>query len=181
MKKTRKKNWILFILFFSILLIIYFSLYYIYINYVVPESNSQYEAMQIQNTEDSITIEETLSSSDSISDMIEHVSKSVVGISKFQNKSNSIFSNSSGSEVGTGTGVIVSKNGYILSNSHVTGEKYSTCYVTLENGDTYTAKVVWSDIDLDLAICKIDASELVFAELGDSDSVKARQFCFCNW
>lgn len=178
MKKNLKKNPIIFISFFAILLSAYFALYYLYVNYVVPENNSQYEATQIKNIESENTVQSTLSSSLTISDMIEHVSKSVVGISKFQNKSNSIFSNNSGVELGTGTGIIISENGYILSNSHVTGEKYSSCYVTLENGNTYDAKVVWSDVDLDLSISKINAYGLTAVKLGDSDNIKAGNSVF---
>ena len=173
-----KKNSIIFVLFFSILLSAYFALYYLYVNYIVPENNSQYEATQIKTIESESTVQSTLSSSLTISDTIEHASKSVVGISKFQNKSNSIFSNNSGIELGTGTGIIISENGYILSNSHVTGEKYSSCYVTLENGNTYDAKVVWSDVDLDLSISKINAYGLTAVKLGNSDNIKAGNSVF---
>lgn len=70
-----------------------------------------------------------------VADMLENVSQSVVGISKIKTKSNSIFSsNNNINELGLGSGIIVSSNGYILSNCHVTGEKLTTCYVTLENG-----------------------------------------------
>lgn len=172
-KKTRKKNSIIFVLFFVFLILVYFALYYVYVNYVAPKSDSQYEVTQTKSTDYSDSVQNVTSNSTSISDMIEHVSKSVVGISKFQNKSNSIFSNNSGDVIGTGTGIIVSDDGYILSNSHVTGEKYSSCYIILENGNSYDAQVVWSDTDLDLAICKINAYGLTVANLGDSDSIRA--------
>ena len=71
--------------------------------------------------------------------------------------------------------MIVSEDGYILTNQHVAGEKYSNCYVTLENGKVYNANVVWSDADLDLAIIKINAKGLSYAKLGDSDYVRAGQ------
>jgi S1-C subfamily serine protease len=66
----------------------------------------------------------------------------------------------------------VTENGYILTNEHVSGAKYSSCYVTLENGKNYNANVVWSDSDLDLSIIKINAKGLSYASLGDSDQVK---------
>lgn len=177
-KKTRKKNSIIFIIFFTILLFIYFALYYVYVNYVVPETSSQYKATQTKNTDYSESIENAFSNNTSVSDTIEQVSKSVVGISKFQKNSDSIFSSGFNSTIGTGTGIIVSNNGYILSNSHVTGEKYSSCYVTLENGNSYDAKVVWSDTDLDLSISKINAYGLTAATLGDSDSIKSGNSVF---
>jgi S1-C subfamily serine protease len=74
--------------------------------------------------------------------------------------------------LGLGTGIIVTENGYILTNEHVSGAKYSSCYVTLENGKNYNANVVWSDSDLDLSIIKINAKGLSYASLGDSDQVK---------
>ena len=172
MKKTRKKNSIIFIFFFSALLLIYFSFYYIYIKYIIPESNSKYEVVQTKTSDFSDSLSQEISPSLSVSDMIEQVSKFVVGISKLQTNSDSIFSNNFSTEIGSGTGIIISENGYILSNNHVTGEKYSSCYVTLEDGKTYDARVVWSDIDLDLSICKINASSLPYAKLGDSDSAK---------
>lgn len=74
--------------------------------------------------------------------------------------------------MGLGTGIIVTEDGYILTNEHVSGEKYSSCYVTLENGKNYNASVVWSDSDLDLSIVKINAKGLSYASLGDSDQIK---------
>ena len=178
MKKSLKKSSIIFIVFFSSIIALYFGLYYMYANYISPKSNSQYETTQIKTTDTDYSVKNATSESISVSDMIEHVSKSVVGISKFQKNSDSIFSGNFSSEVGTGTGVIVSSNGYILSNSHVTGEKYSSCYVTLENGNTYNASVVWSDVDLDLSICKINAYNLTAASIGDSDSIKSGNSVF---
>lgn len=84
----------------------------------------------------------------------------------------SILSTASETELGLGTGVIVSSNGYILSNSHVTGEKYSTCYVTIEDKNTYKGVVVWSNTDLDLSITKINAQDLPTVSLGDSDNIR---------
>ena len=107
-----------------------------------------------------------------IADIIEDTTKKVVGISKLKNAGSSIFSKSTEAELGLGTGFIVTENGYILSNEHVTGSKYSKCYITLENGSTYEGNVVWSDSDIDLSITKIDAKELEYIELGDSNNVR---------
>lgn len=107
-----------------------------------------------------------------VADTVEEATKSVVGISKIKDAGSSIFLNDGASKLGLGTGVIVSENGYILSNEHVTGSKYSNCYVTLEDGRNYQANVVWSDTNIDLSICKISAKNLPFAKLGDSDNVR---------
>jgi len=72
-----------------------------------------------------------------------------------------------------GSGVIVDKRGYILTNNHVI-EQATKIQVQL-NGDTtrYTAKVVGVDEDTDLAVVKIDASkDLPTAKLGNSDGVQ---------
>lgn len=119
-------------------------------------------------------MENAIQESETTADMLEKLSKSVVGISKIKNHSNSIF-HSSGSvnELGLGTGIIVSSNGYILSNCHVTGEKLSTCYITLANGYTYEGSVVWCDSDLDLSLTKIDSINLPYATIGDSSTLKS--------
>jgi serine protease Do len=72
-----------------------------------------------------------------------------------------------------GSGVIVDKHGYILTNNHVI-EQATKIQVQL-NGDAtrYTAKVVGTDEDTDLAVIKIDANkELPVAKLGNSDGVQ---------
>lgn len=107
-----------------------------------------------------------------ISGLIEKVNNSVVGISKIANKGTTIFLQDGASNLGLGTGFIVSKDGYIVTNQHVSGEKNSTCYVTLENGKNYKANVVWSDTDLDLSIIKINVNNLDYLTLGDSDNIK---------
>lgn len=104
--------------------------------------------------------------------MIEEVSNCVVGISKLKNKGSSIFLKDGTTKLGLGTGMIVSEDGYILTNEHVSGSKYSNCYVTLENGKNYNASVVWSDTDLDLSIIKINVKGLPYVTLGDSSSTK---------
>ena len=107
-----------------------------------------------------------------ISEMLESVSSCVVGISKLKDNGNSIFLKDGSTKLGLGTGMIVSENGYILTNEHVSGGKFSICYVTLENGKNYPANVVWSDSDLDLAIIKINVRGLPYITLGDSDQAK---------
>lgn len=110
--------------------------------------------------------------SKNVADIIEDTTRKVVGISKLKNAGSSIFSKSQESELGLGTGFIVTENGYIVSNAHVTGEKYSKCYVTLENGMTYDGKVEWSDTNLDLSIVKIEAKNLPYVNLGDSSKIR---------
>lgn len=117
------------------------------------------------NEEDEINVSET----------IEKVNKSVVGISKVKNKGNTIFLQDGVSELGLGTGFIVTSEGYIVTNQHVSGDQNSICYVTLEDGRNYEATVVWADSDIDLSVIKINAKNLSFVKLGNSDNIKIAQ------
>ena len=110
--------------------------------------------------------------SQTIANTLEQTMESVVGISKLKDAGSSIFSTNTETTLGLGTGIIISENGYILSNEHVTGTKYSTCYITLENSKKYDGTVVWSDSDLDLSITKIEANNLKYITLGDSSKIR---------
>lgn len=72
---------------------------------------------------------------------------------------------------GTGSGVIISPDGYIVTNNHVIKDA-AEIEVTLENKKTYKAKLVGTDIGSDVAVLKIDAENLPFLPFGDSDNVK---------
>ena len=71
---------------------------------------------------------------------------------------------------GAGSGVIISDDGYILTNNHVI-EGASGITVTLRSGESYEAKLVGTDPDVDIALIKIEASGLTTATLGDSSTV----------
>ena len=102
---------------------------------------------------------------------IEKVVKSVVGISKLKQGGETIFLEDFEEKLGLGSGIILTENGYILTNQHVVGNKYGNCYVTLENGNSYNASVIWADSNIDLAIIKIIANDLDYIKLGDSDNI----------
>ena len=136
--------------------IIIITLIYLYDTYQKIEiNNSNYETKKVQSTINEQTVENTIENSKTVADVLENTMESVVGISKLKDTGISIFSSNNETLLGLGTGLIVTESGYILSNEHVTGGKYSTCYITLENGKKYDGKVVWSDTDLDLSITKI--------------------------
>lgn len=137
------------------------------INVYTYESSGDITRTKTVHTVDNVKIE-----SKQIADVVEKVTSCVVGISKIKDAGATVFLKDGVSSLGLGTGVIISENGYILSNEHVTGSKYSNCYVTLENGKTYNANVVWSDSSIDLSISKINVKNLPYANLGDSDTVR---------
>lgn len=73
---------------------------------------------------------------------------------------------------GMGSGFIVSEDGYILTNNHVI-EGASQIRVTLTSNKSFTARVVGSDYDLDLAVLKIESKDkLPTLKLGDSEGVE---------
>lgn len=72
---------------------------------------------------------------------------------------------------GAGSGVIISENGYIITNNHVI-ENASKITVTLRDSKSYTAKLMGTDSQLDVALLKIDASGLTAATFGNSDNLK---------
>ena len=140
--------------------------------------NNKYQTERTISTTDEQTVENLEEKSRKVTDILEETTYKIVGISKLKDIGNSIFSDVSEKELGLGTGFIVSENGYIVSNEHVTGEEYSNCYITLENGKNYDGKVVWSDKDLDLSIVKIEAKNLPFMELGNSKTTKIGEKVF---
>jgi len=75
-------------------------------------------------------------------------------------------------QMGSGSGVIISPDGYIITNNHVIdgSEKLS---ITLNDNKTYEAKIIGTDSKTDIALLKIDSdSNLPYATFGDSDSAK---------
>ena len=170
-RKKNKSKKIIFISIFLIFIWIFgFYLYTTYQNIEINESN--YTAERQQSTIEEQTVEKVEENSKTVADMIEETTEKVVGISKLKNTGSSIFSSNEENDLGLGTGFIVTADGYIVSNSHVTGEKYSKCYVTLENGNNYEGTVAWSDTDLDLSIVKINSKNLPYVSLGDSSSIR---------
>lgn len=154
-----------------VITIIGFYLFNLYIN--IDINNVSPNSYNTVKTEATKTVAEINKNSTEIADVIEEVSKSVVGISKLKENGSSIFLKDGSTKLGLGTGIIVSEDGYIVTNEHVSGTKYSTCYVTLENGKTYNANVIWSDTDLDLSIIKINVKGLPHVTLADSDKIRA--------
>lgn len=75
-------------------------------------------------------------------------------------------------QVGTGSGVIISEDGYIVTNNHVVKDA-SEIEITLNNKKTYKAKLVGTDSKMDIALLKIEATEkLPYSVFADSDAVK---------
>ncbi len=83
---------------------------------------------------------------------------------------NSFFGASSYLVTGAGSGVIISNDGYIITNNHVI-EDTTSIQVTLYDGQVYDATLQATDPQTDIAIIKIEADNLIPAEIGDSDAL----------
>lgn len=79
------------------------------------------------------------------------------------------------SSVATGSGVILTADGYIVTNNHVI-EEATSVRVTLNDNRSFTAKVIGTDPQTDLALIKIDAADLPFLKVGNSDETKVGQW-----
>ena len=79
-------------------------------------------------------------------------------------------------QVGTGSGVIISEDGYIVTNNHVI-KGASEIEITLNNKKSYQAKLIGTDSKMDIALLKIDANEkLPYTVFANSDSVKVGEW-----
>ena len=130
-------------------------------------SSSEVSALPGLNIQDTPADSDTTVSSDgklSDKEIIKKVSPAVVGIECYA-FGNSFTPSSSGS------GIIMTADGYIVTNAHVV-EDAAGITVVLENGDAYAAELIGADSDTDLAVLKIEASNLTYAEFGNSDELE---------
>lgn len=111
---------------------------------------------------------------------------SIVGI-EVEYSVNSIFYRNKSTATAAGSGIIISEDGYILTNNHIVNSSSTSYYyelgkankvtVTLYNDSTkYDATIVGTDSQTDLAVIKIEKNGLKAAELGDSDAVQVGEF-----
>lgn len=109
----------------------------------------------------------------STSQIVDETANSVVEITTESIATGSYF-NQAVTE-GAGSGVIISEDGYILTNHHVI-DGASNVTVKTKSGDSYTATVVGSDSKLDIALLKVDASGLSPATFGDSSAIQVGDY-----
>jgi S1-C subfamily serine protease len=118
-----------------------------------------------------IALEQT-SPFDVIQNVAKDTSEGVVGISVLKVDSKAIFDANTAERWGVGSGVIVSPDGYILTNHHVAGKKSKRIVVSLSDGRNLDGVTVWSNSVLDLAVVKIEAQGLTAIPLGDASQLK---------
>lgn len=140
-----------------------------YAGYLVASKNGGQAVMYQAAPSGSAT--STSSSTGSLADVASAVSPSVVVVTTEQLVTDNYFWGGQQVLSGAGSGVILTTDGYIVTNYHVV-EGAQQVTVTLHDDSTYTATVVGADQQSDIALLKIDATGLTPAVLGDSDSVQ---------
>lgn len=110
-----------------------------------------------------------------IPEIVEGVSSGIVGVYNYGATSfgGRTFEDS---VQGSGTGFVISSEGYVLTNAHVIDGARRVA-VVLEDGTEIDAEVIGADSISDVAVLRVDASGLVPLKLGDSDSVRVGEFC----
>lgn len=162
----------------------------------VPSIKDKIINQNVSNTSNETVKSSTPSSTSQISlvnysetgiGVAQKVLPSVVGIKVEYSISSIFYKGSSNTATAEGSGVIISEDGYILTNNHIINSSSSSSYyevgkankitVYLYNDETeYEGTIVGTDEQTDLAVIKIDKTGLTAAELGDSDSVQVGEF-----
>ena len=131
---------------------------------------------ELVTTSDAITERVVIREGEIIADTVEDVTQSVVSINvtSVQQSFNPFFGRSSREAQGAGTGIILTKDGLVVTNDHVIPENVTEVSLVLNDGTTYDeVEVIGREPFNDIAYLQIkDVNDLVPAKLGDSDSVR---------
>ena len=152
------------------------------LEYPSTETSSKLTINESTSTEGLIDLSDYSNTSVAVA---EKVLPSVVGITVTYQIS-TLFGGSSTGEA-TGSGIIVSEDGYIVTNNHVISSESSSSFYAISeatgikvnlynDNESYEAKVVGTDVYTDLAVLKIEKTGLTAAVIGNSDNVKVGEF-----
>lgn len=138
---------------------------------VIPSSYEPATVAAAENTDFTVVAEKSI-----------HAVVHVKNLSTKTSRSNPLYEffygQSGGTErqvVGSGSGVIISSDGYIITNNHVI-KGARKLEVTLNNKETYEAEVVGADESTDIALLKINKADLPYLPFGDSDHVRVGEW-----
>lgn len=142
-----------------------------YLFSVLNAPSSDSSAIQINKAavDSNVAKTSTDSAQKSTSEIVGEVADSVVEIKVEIVQSNPFYGESAAEAAGSG--VIISEDGYILTNNHVI-DGASKITVTLRSEESYEAQLIGADSDIDIALLKIDASGLSAATIGDSSNTE---------
>lgn len=138
---------------------------------VLPASYESNKVAAAENTDFTVIAEKSI-----------HAVVHVKNISSSSSRSNSLmeffYGDKGGSErqvVGSGSGVIISSDGYIITNNHVI-KGARKLEVTLNNKESYEAEIVGVDESTDIALIKIQKNDLPYLPFGDSDHLSVGEW-----
>ena len=168
-KKTNKKMPLILWMVFTLLLCTASSYF-----------TARYVASKMQNTGETTVVYEAVPTNtvvyetSDLSDVVPEIENTVVEVYTETVQYNMFYGEYVTS--GAGSGVIISSDGYIITNNHVIANAKSI-RVTLHDGTDYSAVLIGTDADTDIAVLKIDATGLQPAVMGSSSSLKVGQTC----
>ncbi len=142
---------------------------YLFSKLNTPSNNTAAVQINKASTDNNISNMSVQQTDKSTNEIVNEVADSVVEIKVEIMQSNPFYGQSVAE--GAGSGVIISEDGYILTNNHVI-DGASNITVTLRSGDSYEAQLIGTDPDVDIALVKIEASGLSAATIGDSSQIK---------
>ena len=158
------------------------SAYFILDRYSLTETADQSAASRSENDSAADTEAESINSSGLLSatDIYDLALEQVVAV-KSTSTTQNIFGQETTSAT-SGTGFVISSDGYIMTNYHVI--EYSVLYgydlsVIFSDGTSYPAEIVGYYSDNDIAVIKIDADGLNAVSFGDSDSMEVGEIIYC--
>lgn len=161
-------------LFFTVLLTVFFTVIIIE-NVIILLGNERQNYIGerlASNREYSTNTQITsFSNTNNLAQIIENVKASTVGVSMLKPTGENMLDIDVAEKWGTGTGIIVTRSGYVLTNQHLAQNVGAKLVVTLNNGKTTQGKVIWNEPTIDLAIVKIDEKNLKPVTFGNSSNI----------
>lgn len=161
-------------LFFTVLLTVFFTVIIIEnVIILVGNERQNYIGERLaSNKKYNINTQTTsFSNANNLAQVIESVKDSTVGVSMLKPTGENMLDVNVAEKWGTGTGIIVTRTGYVLTNQHLAQNVGAKLVVTLNDGKTTQGKVIWNEPSIDLAIIKVDEKNLKPATLGSSSNV----------
>jgi S1-C subfamily serine protease len=138
----------------------------------LPAATSQSDPNAASQTKKNSLIDTLSGSSTAAQNVARQATPGVVGITVERVQQKSLFNRNDGTEVGVGSGVVVSSDGYILTNNHVAGGYSKRIVVSFADGRNVDGSVVWADPVLDLAAVKVNLTGLTPLKLGDASKLE---------
>ena len=178
MQQKKKRRWLPIVI--GVVLAFYIALTSVVIGLVIHFTQTgsvQSRHSEVRVPDDSVTVEEHLRQEETPVDTAPPAASGKLSIKEISKKVRPAVvgiiaaASSDFGEESVGSGIVMTQDGYIITNHHVV-ENSGSIEVILDDGSDYTARVVGTDSRSDLAVIKIDASELSAAAFGNSDQLE---------